>query len=74
MRQVEAADDAATLAWARYEGGMTSYLEILETQRSLFNAQLAESETRQLRLNAIVELYAALGGGWYQAAPPDPSP
>jgi multidrug efflux system outer membrane protein len=74
MRQVEAATDAAHLAWVRYEGGMTSYLEILETQRSLFGAQLAESETRQLRLNAIVELYAALGGGWYEAPPSAPMP
>ena len=74
MRQVEAATDAAHLAWVRYEGGMTSYLEILETQRSLFGAQLAESETRQLRLNAIVELYAALGGGWYETPPSEPTP
>jgi multidrug efflux system outer membrane protein len=74
MRQVEAASDAAHLAWVRYEGGMTSYLEILETQRSLFGAQLAESETRQLRLNAIVDLYAALGGGWYQETPTESTP
>jgi multidrug efflux system outer membrane protein len=64
FRQMEAAADAAGLAWVRYEGGMTSYLEILETQRSLFSTQLAASETFQLWLSSLVELYAALGGGW----------
>jgi multidrug efflux system outer membrane protein len=63
-RQAEAAENAANLAWVRYEGGLTSYLEILETQRALFASQLAVSETRQLSLNAIVDLYEALGGGW----------
>ncbi len=65
QRQEEAAKQAAQLAWVRYEGGMTSYLEILETQRALFGSQLAASETLQLQLNSIVDLYAALGGGWY---------
>ncbi len=63
-RQMEAAQNAANLAWVRYDNGVTSYLEILETQRSLFNSQLAASEARQLELNSIVELYRALGGGW----------
>ena len=44
QRQEEAAKQAAQLAWVRYEGGMTSYLEILETQRALFGSQLASSE------------------------------
>ncbi len=64
QRQVEAAQAAADLSWVRYETGMTSYLEILESQRSLFDSQLQTSETFQLRLNAVVALYAALGGGW----------
>ncbi|MEM9801536.1 MAG: efflux transporter outer membrane subunit [Planctomycetota bacterium] len=63
-RQVAAAQNAADLAWSRYDEGFTSYLELLETQRALFSAELAESETRQLLLNAVVDLYAALGGGW----------
>ena len=63
--QMEAAKNAADLSWVRYEGGMTSYLEILETQRALFSSQLAASETLQLGLNSIVDLYEALGGGWY---------
>jgi multidrug efflux system outer membrane protein len=64
QRQVEAAQNANDLSWARYHGGLTSYLEVLDLQRSLFSAQLAESETFQLRLSSTVELYKALGGGW----------
>ena len=65
QRQIAAAQEAAELAWIRYEQGLTSYLEILETQRALFNSQLVASETFQLRLNSVVDLYEALGGGWY---------
>ncbi len=62
--QVEAAQSAADLSWVRYEGGMTSYLEVLDVQRSLFTAQLKSSETLQQQLSSIVRLYKALGGGW----------
>jgi len=63
-RQVTAARSAATLSRARYDGGVTSYLEVLDTERSLFNAELTESQTQRLYINAIIELYKALGGGW----------
>jgi multidrug efflux system outer membrane protein len=64
QRQVEAAESAAELSWIRYQGGWTSYLEVLEVQRSLFSAQLQASETLQLRHTSLVQLYKALGGGW----------
>jgi multidrug efflux system outer membrane protein len=63
-RQVAAAQNAADLSWTRYETGMTSYLEVLDLQRSLFSAELQASETYQLQLTSIVRLYQALGGGW----------
>ena len=63
-RQVAAARSAAMLSRARYDGGVSSYLEVLDTERSLFNAELAESQTLRLYFNAIIELYKALGGGW----------
>ena len=63
-RQVTAARNAAELSWVRYEGGLTSYLEVLDLQRSLFTSQLQASETLQLRLVSVVQLYQALGGGW----------
>ena len=63
-RQVVAAVNAATLSEARYDGGQTSYLEVLESERQKFNAELSLSETYQLHYNSYVKLYKALGGGW----------
>jgi multidrug efflux system outer membrane protein len=62
--QMQAAKEAVKLSWIRYEGGLTSYLEVLDLQRSSFSSQLKASETLQFQLNAIVRLYQALGGGW----------
>jgi multidrug efflux system outer membrane protein len=66
-RQLAAARNAAELSWVRYEGGRTSYLEVLDLQRSLFSSQLKASETLQLQLTSITRLYQALGGGWVAA-------
>ncbi|HXB28604.1 MAG TPA: efflux transporter outer membrane subunit [Puia sp.] len=62
--QVDAATKALTLSQARYDNGYTSYLEVIIMQTNLFDAQLLESATLQLKLNSIVSLYKALGGGW----------
>jgi multidrug efflux system outer membrane protein len=64
QRQVDAAQKATDLTWVRYEGGMTSFLEVQDIERSLFSSQLSASETQQLHLTSIVRLYQALGGGW----------
>jgi len=63
-RRAVAAANAARLSRARYDGGVVDYLEVLDTERTLFDAQLSQSQTLQLYFNAIVRLYAALGGGW----------
>jgi multidrug efflux system outer membrane protein len=62
--QVVSALSAATLSRARYDGGVTSYLEVLESERSLFRAELRASATRRAQVVAIISLYKALGGGW----------
>ena len=62
--QYRAAVNAEYLAQQRYDRGVTSYLEVLEAERSSFDAQLVYSEVYQEMLNAYVELYRALGGGW----------
>ena len=62
--QTRAATNAAMLSRARYNGGVTSFLEVLDSERSLFQAELATSEVRRARLESIVALYKALGGGW----------
>ena len=62
--QLKAAKNANMLSTERYDKGYSTYLEVLETERSLFNVQLQYSELKQQYLNAYVNLYKALGGGW----------
>ncbi len=62
--QVKAASNAAALSRQRYDGGVTSYLEVLDSERQLFNVELQHSELMQNRLTAYVNLYKTLGGGW----------
>ena len=63
-RQLVAAKNANRLSLARYDKGVSSYLEVLDTERTLFSTNLKQSETKQLYLNAFVNLYKSLGGGW----------
>ena len=62
--QVTAATKALELSRARYDYGYTSYVEVLLAENSLFTAELEESATRAQRLNSVVALFRALGGGW----------
>jgi outer membrane protein, multidrug efflux system len=64
LRQVEALHTYARLASLRYEGGYTSYIEVLDAERSLFNAQLSYTQTQGAVLTSFVTLYKAMGGGW----------
>ncbi|MDZ7700328.1 MAG: efflux transporter outer membrane subunit [Deltaproteobacteria bacterium] len=64
QKKENAAKNAYRLANLRYDKGISSYLEVLETQRSLFSAELELSEIEQQYLNGYVRLYKALGGGW----------
>lgn len=64
LRQATAASKSLDLSKARYDNGYTQYLEVLDAQRSLFDAELQESITLQQQLNATVELYRALGGNF----------
>ena len=63
--QMEMATKAAHLSWVRYDGGLTSYLEVLNLQSSQFNAELKASEAFKKEISSVVDLYEALGGGWY---------
>ncbi len=56
--------DAARLAEIRYRGGVSSYLEVLDTERQLFDAELLLVQSQRDELLAVVRLYRALGGGW----------
>jgi multidrug efflux system outer membrane protein len=57
------------LAELRYQNGVSSYLDLLDAQRSLFTAQQAVVQTRLAQLQSQVTLYKALGGGWKDMPP-----
>jgi len=65
--------DASQVAQLRYEGGVSSYLEVLDTERQYFQAELDLTRAQQDELKAIVELYRALGGGWQAEEAATPS-
>jgi outer membrane protein, multidrug efflux system len=68
--QTTALRRALDLATLRYQRGVSNYLEVLDAQRGLFDAQLAESQAELQELVAAVRLYEALGGSWPQGTSP----
>jgi outer membrane protein, multidrug efflux system len=58
--------ESVRLSNMRYRGGTTTYLEVLDGQRSLFSAELTLAEARGSEYQSLVQLYRALGGGWQQ--------
>lgn len=72
--RVKALEKVLLLSDARYRGGVASYLEVLDAQRSLFDAQLNEVDSIRAHTSSLVRLYKALGGGWpYQPEPAVPA-
>jgi multidrug efflux system outer membrane protein len=71
QRVVNADRERLRLAELRYRGGVTIYLEVLIAQQDLFDSELQLLQVTRAVYSAIVELYAALGGGW--TAPPGPA-
>ena len=53
-----------SLARARYENGISNYLDVLDAERELFNAEQALVQSQLLRLTNAVDLYRSLGGGF----------
>jgi outer membrane protein, multidrug efflux system len=69
--QTSALRRALQLAELRYRTGIASYVEVLDAQRGLFDAELALSQAQLLQLSSAVELYRALGGSWLSARAPE---
>jgi len=66
--------DAVRLARLRYQGGVSSYLEVLDTETRLFDAELTRVLASLNERVAVVQLYKALGGGWQSAPSAGPRP
>lgn len=62
--QTRALSEALVLATNRYRAGYSPYIEKLDAQRGLLGAELNLVQARADRLNALIALYQALGGGW----------
>jgi outer membrane protein, multidrug efflux system len=60
------AEDATRLARLRYNGGSTSYLEVLTNDTNYYSAELTLAVAQEDEALSIVQLYSALGGGWQE--------
>jgi multidrug efflux system outer membrane protein len=58
--------ESVRLSDMRYQGGTTTYLEVLDGQRSLYSAELNLAQARGNEYQSLVQLYRSLGGGWQQ--------
>ena len=58
--------ESVRISTLRYKGGTTTYLEVLDGQRSLYGAELSLAVARGDEFRSLVQLYRALGGGWQQ--------
>jgi multidrug efflux system outer membrane protein len=67
-QEVTVADlqESVRLSNMRYKGGTTTYLEVLDGQRSLYSAELTLAQARGNEYQSLVQLYRSLGGGWQQ--------
>ncbi len=63
-RLVNSQKSVSSIALDRFQGGASSYLEVLDAERELFSGELDLADSRSNRLRAVVQAYRALGGGW----------
>ena len=67
-RQTRALENYGRLARMRYDEGVTSYLEVLDAERSLFNVELSKIAGQNAVFRALINIYKSMGGGWVEAA------
>ena len=63
-RSVKDLQESVNVSLMRYKGGTATYLSVLDSQRSLFAAELTLAQARNSEYQSLVQLYKALGGGW----------
>ncbi|MDP0498557.1 MAG: efflux transporter outer membrane subunit [Verrucomicrobiota bacterium JB022] len=68
QRAVAAAENASEISHLRYDSGLVSYLEVVDTERTHLDAQRQLTDLQRQRYAAQVELVRALGGGWGNAS------
>ncbi|MFO7577188.1 MAG: efflux transporter outer membrane subunit [Pelovirga sp.] len=70
QRQTEALDQYARLARLTFDNGSSSYLQVLDAERTLFSVRLSRSQTAAAVLVAHIDVYKALAGGWVDQVDP----
>ncbi len=63
-QSVKDLQESVNVSLMRYRGGTATYIDVLDSQRSLFNAELTLAQARNNEYQGLVQLYKALGGGW----------
>jgi outer membrane protein, multidrug efflux system len=63
-QSVKDLQESVNVSLMRYKGGTATYLSVLDSQRSLFAAELTLAQARNNEYQSLVQLYKALGGGW----------
>ena len=63
-QRVNTLENYARLADKRYEGGYSSYIEVLDAERTLYAAEITQVEVRLNLYSALIAIYKAMGGGW----------
>ena len=58
----------ADLARLRFDNGYSSYIEVLDAERSLFDVELSYVQNQAVLFQALINLYKAMGGGWVTEA------
>jgi multidrug efflux system outer membrane protein len=72
-RQLKALQNYARLARLRYDEGVTSYLEVLDAERSLFDVELSYTGSQNTLFRSLIDIYKSMGGGWVEKAEEDVS-
>jgi outer membrane protein, multidrug efflux system len=67
-QQVGSLREYARIARLRYDNGYTSYIEVLDAERSLFNSELTYTQTQGVLFQALINVYKSMGGGWITEA------
>jgi len=64
MAQIAATREAARQARKRYDGGYTSYQEVLDTEALVLQSQIMQLSARGTQLDALIAVFRTMGGGW----------
>ena len=66
--QLKALRNYVRLARLRFDEGYTSYLEVLDAERSLFNVELLHTASQNTLFRSLIDIYKSMGGGWVEKA------